>query len=338
MLDAFYAAAATSKTSLCVGLQRSEASIKPGQAAQWIVSAWTEDGNVPGATLRLKASPASQVPEFSFGCGSAGGTSCNLGAVYSGSSSREFMALISVPASDTTLTSVRLTATASAAKVVKDPSVSVSVTVSKNGGSGVAGQDTGIGPGISQSQLPVGSLPAIGGAGAASSSLSPGGNASGLFPTINPSSVPSPGTALNAAARPVADSVALPIGTPVVDAQLLGLGALGVAFLLAATRLSVRRRVAPLAAGAGVASAGAVAAAGTAPTAGTAAATATLAPAEPVETEAPTRIDAPQEPESFDPDEDEALYPDEDDPFDEYGSLSAEPPTRPDPAIRDEDE
>jgi hypothetical protein len=311
--------AATSKTSLCLGLQRSQVSVKPGQAAQWIVSAWTKNGNVPSATVRLEASPTSQVPEFSFGCGSYDGSaSCNLQAVYSGSSARQFIARITIPASDTALTSVKLTAIASAANLVKEPSVSVSVTVGKNSSSGSPSLGSGTLPSSSQSPLQVGSLPAIGGA-SSSSSLSPGGNASGLFPTINPSSVPRPGTALNASARPVAESVGLPIGAPVVDAQLLGLGALGVAFLLAATRLSLRRRPVPVAAGLGT-----VPAAGTPPT--------TTAPeaAEPDGAEPPTRIDPAEEPESFDPDED--------DPFDDYDSLTAEPPTRPDAAIIDEDE
>jgi hypothetical protein len=323
VLDALFGAAATSKTSLCISLQRSQASIRPGQAAQWIVSAWTKDGTVPAATVRIKASPATQVPEFSFGCGSYDGSaSCNLGAVYSGSSSRQVIARITVPASDAALSSVQLTATASAANLVRDPSVSASVTVSKNApssqGSATLPPGSATLPGSSVSPLPVGSLPAISGS-TFSSSLSPGGNASGLFPPINPSSVPSPGTALNASARPVADSVALPIGTPVIDAQLVGLGALGVAFLLAATRLSVRRRTAVVAAGVGT-----VAAAGTPPT--------TTAPSVtgPDAAEPPTRIDPPEEPESFDPDED--------DPWDEYGSLTAEPPTRPDAAIRDEDD
>jgi hypothetical protein len=97
------------------------------------------------------------------------------------------------------------------------------------------------------SPLPVGSLPTIGGGG--STSLSPGGDASGLFPTLNPSAVPTPlpnqgqgqGSSSEVARR-VANSDAMPIGTPVIDAQLAGLAALGVAFMLAATRLSVRRR------------------------------------------------------------------------------------------------
>jgi hypothetical protein len=338
VLDAVYGPAAASKTSLCVSLQRSQESVKRGQAAQWTVSAWTENGNVPSATVRLTASPTSQVPEFSFGCGSYDGSaSCNLEAVFSGSAHRQYLARITVPASDTTVTSVKLTAIASAANLTKEPSVSVTVTVNNAAASASSSQSSDSEPSSSDSPLGVGSLPALGGNGS-SSSLSPGGNASGLFPTINPSSVPSPGTALNASARPVADSVALPIGTPVVDAQLVGLGALALAFLLAATRLSVRRRPALVAAGVGT-----VAAAGTPPT--------TVATEVPVPdaAKAPTRIDSPEEPESLDPDDDQLhdehepydedeLYDEDDDPFDGYGPLTSEPPTRPDPAIYNEDE
>jgi hypothetical protein len=95
------------------------------------------------------------------------------------------------------------------------------------------------------SPLPVGSLPTIAGTG--STSLSPGGNASGLFPTVNPSAVPTPSPnpgqgSSNEVARRVANSDAMPIGTPVIDAQLAGLAALGVAFMLTVTRLSIRRR------------------------------------------------------------------------------------------------
>jgi hypothetical protein len=47
-------------------------------------------------------------------------------------------------------------------------------------------------------------------------------------------------------ARPVADTSALSEGTSsVIGAQLVGLGALAVAFILAVTRLSVRKRSTP---------------------------------------------------------------------------------------------
>lgn len=248
-------------------MQSLATSIKRGQAAQWVVSAWVRNGNIPGASLRLQAAPAGRTPEFSFGCGSQNGTaSCNLGTVYSGSAQRQVIARISVPANATSVTSVKLTAIGNAPNLVKKPSVSVSVAVGSNsstasrssstspaGGTGGTG-GTVVGNGSTVSQLPVGPLPTIGSGGGATSSLSPGGNASGLFPTINPSNpsgVPGSGTTGDGVARPVANTEALPIGTPVMDAQFVGLAALGVAFLLAVTRLSVRRRPAAAAAGPG---------------------------------------------------------------------------------------
>jgi hypothetical protein len=42
--------------------------------------------------------------------------------------------------------------------------------------------------------------------------------------------------------RSVADTSALPEGATVVDAQLAGLSALGLAFVLAVSRLTIRRR------------------------------------------------------------------------------------------------
>lgn len=320
MLDAAYAAAA-SKTRLCVSLQRYQVSVDRGHAAQWIVSAWTENGNVPDATVRLEASPTSQVPEFSFGCGSYDSSaSCNLGAVYSGSTPRQVIARITVPAADTTVSSVQLTAIA-LANLVEEPSVSVSVTVDKATVPTSSSQGTGSDPSTSLSPLPVGSLPAVGSSDS-TSSLSPGGNASSLFPTINPSAVPSPGAALNAAARPVADAVALPIGTPVIDGQLVGLGALGVAFLLAVTRLSVRRRPALAGAAAGTTPAA------SAPPAPIAPATTESAATESAATVPPTRVDFAMQPESL------AL----DEPFTESEPLTSEPPTRPDPVISDVDD
>jgi len=74
---------------------------------------------------------------------------------------------------------------------------------------------------------------------AAGSSLKPGGDAAGLFPTLDPE--PSSSSA-KARTRPVANTSALPESAPIVDGQLAGLAALALAFVLAVTRLSVRRR------------------------------------------------------------------------------------------------
>jgi len=92
------------------------------------------------------------------------------------------------------------------------------------------------------SPLPVGSLPRI---PAASPSLSPGGNAATLFPTLapKPASTPTAGSAVEKArARQVANTAALPEGASVIGGQLIGLAALALAFVLAVVRLSVRRR------------------------------------------------------------------------------------------------
>jgi hypothetical protein len=264
-----------------------QGSIKHGQSAEWVVDAWSVNGDVPNADLQLSTSARGLTPEFGFGCGSYDGTgTCHLGSVYSGSTARQVIASVAVPATATAITSVQLTVTESAANLTTDPSVSVTVPVhsgtatnttspsvpgtgtSTGGGPSVPGTGTSTGGGAGSStvsQLPVGSLPTIGSNGS-TSSLSPGGNAAGLFPTINPSQVPSPGAGQGTEpVRPVSDSESLPIGTPVIDAQLLGLGALGIAFLLAGTRLSVRKRpAAAMAGGRGAAGAAGTAQASTA--------------------------------------------------------------------------
>jgi hypothetical protein len=104
------------------------------------------------------------------------------------------------------------------------------------------------------SPLPVGSLPGIpstgpGAPGAPGSPADPAGpanpagtqtkpgSAAGLFPTVNPS----PSTIGKAGASRVADTSALPEGAAIVNAQLAGLAALALAFVLAVTRVSIRR-------------------------------------------------------------------------------------------------
>jgi hypothetical protein len=217
-------------------VQRAQASIHHGQSAQWVVSAWTQGGNVPDATVRLVAAPANLTPKFSFGCGSNDGTaSCDLGVVDAKSSQRALQARVTVDATASAVTSVQLTAVASAAHLPKEPTASVTVTVT----AAPAGVGT---PVTSASPLPVGNLPYL---SSARPTLSPGGNAAGLFPALTPSaSDPASGThgARKASARTVANTSALPLGAPVAGAQLVGLGVLALAFVLTVTRLSIRRR------------------------------------------------------------------------------------------------
>jgi len=195
-------------------------------------------GNVPDAIIRLQATPASAVPGFSFGCGSFDGTSsCDLGAMDAKSAPRQLQAQVTVPATATAVTSVSLSVVGSAAHLPKDPTASAAITITD--------PPTPI---TVTSPLPVGSLPGIPGvAPAPSASLSPGGNAAGLFPTLSPT--PTPGSSKKTSARAVANTSALPESAPVVGAQLIGLAALGLAFVFAVTRLSIRRNPAASAAG-----------------------------------------------------------------------------------------
>ena len=241
------------QVSLCVEVARAQASSELGQSAQWTVSAWTTDGNVPDAVLRLQAAPASAgAPVFSFGCGKHdGASSCDLGAVDAKSAPRQLKAQLTVPVTASAVKSVSLTVSGAAAHLAKDPKVSAAVSITAPppvtappaAGAPPNSGDLPPVPETVTSPLPVGSLPDIPGA---SSTLSPGGSAAGLFPTLHPKPTASPAqSAPKAHTSPVANTSALPADTPVVGAQLAGLAALAVAFVLAITRLSVRRRTAP---------------------------------------------------------------------------------------------
>jgi hypothetical protein len=235
------ATSAPAQVSLCVAISRAQANIERGLAATWVVSAWTKGGTVPDATLRLAATPANLTAQFSFGCGSFDGSaSCDLGEMVAQSAQRQLQAQVTVPASSTG-TSVKLTVIASAAHLSFDPTASavVAVTAAPTPPNPVVPP-----PITTTTPLPIGDLPQVNGAGGVSSTLSPGGNAAGLFPTLSPSPSPVPGTQgqQKANAKTVANTAALPLGAPVVGAQLVGLSVLALAFVLAVTRMSIRRR------------------------------------------------------------------------------------------------
>ena len=205
------------------------------------------------ATIGLSAAPASLKPTFSFGCGSHDGSaSCDLGALDANSAQRQLQAKVTVAASATTVTSVSLTAVGSATGLSKDPQASATTTVtavpaSSAASAGSAGSaDAGL-PVTSTSPLAAGDLPDL---SSASPALSPGGNAAALFPSLTPSGDPPAKTGTqNANTRTIANSSALPLGAPVIGAQLAGLGVLALAFVLAVARLSIRRRPAAAAGG-----------------------------------------------------------------------------------------
>jgi hypothetical protein len=237
-LTAFIARAAAAPVDLCVGVSPLQQSNERGQATQWAVSAWATGGNVPDATIRLQASPAGAgAPSFSFGCGSRDGSaSCDLGAVDAGSAQRQLQAQFTVPLSAASVASASLAAIGSAAGLHTDPEASASVSV--------LDPSTPVGVG--------GSLPTVPpiGVSAPPPTLSPGGNASSLFPTLDPTSPATGGGATGGAAtgsgalggtRQVANTEALSAGASHAGAEAAGLGALALAFLLAVTRLSIRR-------------------------------------------------------------------------------------------------
>ena len=224
-------------------MQPTHPSIARGHAAQWTVKAWTQGGNVPSATISLAAAPASLKPKYSVGCGSHDGTAlCDLGAVDVKSAKRELQAQVAVPVTATTVTSVRLTATASAAHLPKKPKVSATVKVTAPPPPAVV-PATIVGPPLlGTTPLSVGILPFL--PFVPGSTLRPGGNAAGLFPTLTPGTDPPTGkpTGQKGSTTPVANTFALSQGASVVGGQVAGLGVLALGLVLAVTKLSVRRK------------------------------------------------------------------------------------------------
>jgi hypothetical protein len=224
-------------------VQPPKSSIQRGQTALWTVTAWAQGGDVPDATIRLMAAPASLKPTFSFGCGSHdGSTSCDLGALDAKSAQRQLQAKIAVAASATTVTSVRLTATASAAGLTTDPQASATTSVTAASPAATNSADPNAPGSTDVAPLTAGNLPYL---PSASPVLSPGGNAAGLFPALTPSADPPAAKQDPQKTQAVANTSALPQGAPVIGAQLAGLAVLALAFLLAVGRLSFRRRPAP---------------------------------------------------------------------------------------------
>ena len=227
-------AVTTAQVDVCLEVTPLEQSRERGQAAQWAVAVWTTGGNVPDVKIQLQASPASAgTPLFSFGCGSDDGTSlCDLGALDATSAQRELQAQVTVPLTAATVTSVSLKATGSAANLHTDPAATGAMTI-------LAPPS----PVAASMAVPVGSVPGVSFPAVNSTSnstLSPGGNASGLFPTVAPQT-PDPRSGGTADTRAVANTSVLPSGSSTLGAQVAGLVALALAGVFAVTRISVRR-------------------------------------------------------------------------------------------------
>ena len=224
VLTADIISASTAPVSVCVEVLPLQQSLKPGQEARWAIGTWATGGNVPDVRIQLLATDAvSGSASFSFGCGNSDGTSsCDLGAVDATSAQRQLQAQAAVPLT-AGASSVSVTATASAANLLTDPEASSSVTVLP---STALGRVT--------APLPLSRLT---GSPAQNLALSPGGNASGLFPTLTPQSPRTePGSVTQLAATSARDGGSFPIGV-----QIAGVAVLALAFVVAITRVSVRR-------------------------------------------------------------------------------------------------
>jgi hypothetical protein len=227
-----------------VSVQRSTASISRGQQAAYVVQVSTKNnGSASLVTVALTASPSSQQATYTGGCAKGDGTAtCTVSSV-SDKQPASLKAQIPVAASAIKVTSVKLTATAlitttgkwtppSAAETVAVTAASASPTKSATSSAGV----------LPESTLPLGPIPNLNGV---SSQLIGAGNASGLFPAINPSATPSPspgGPAPSSERRPVSGSSAIAFVQPGLTGQVAGLIALAVAVMLTVTRLSLRKR------------------------------------------------------------------------------------------------
>ena len=204
-------------------------------------------GSASGVTVALAAQPTSQKPVFTSGCLKGEGTaSCAVGAV-SDKQPVSFRAQIPVAASASSVTSVKLTATASVVTTGKwtPPAAAETVAVTAAPASPATSPAGVSPPGISPgANVPLGPIPALNGV---ASRIIEAGNASGLFPAINPSDTPSPAPGSQAAAgqgqdRPSPHSSAIAFVQPGLTGQVAGLIALAVAVLLTVTRLSLRKR------------------------------------------------------------------------------------------------
>jgi hypothetical protein len=246
------------RPSLCVEVTAQDQAGEQGQAVSWAVTVWATGGSVPDVKIQLATTPAgSGSPDFSLGCGTDDGTAaCSLGTVESSAAQRQLMAEDTVPLDAATVSSVSLIATGSGTGLGTDPLASADVAVTA--------PPTPVGA----TTLPTAGVPGV----SSSATLSPGGSASGLFPTVSPSGAGLPGAAGtpgapgssagssepgSIGATPVADVSAVGKSSSSLGPQVAGLAVLGVALLLAVARVSVRRPASAGAAGVAKASSGA---------------------------------------------------------------------------------
>ena len=228
-----------------MSVQRSQSSVKPGQKAAYTVQVSTENnGSAANVSVALVAQPSSQKPTFTSGCAKGDGTAACTVSSVSDKQPADLHAQIPVASSATSVTSVKLTATASIVTSVKWTPPSASETVAVTAAASASPAKSSASGSSPETTLPLGPIPDLNGV---SSSLVGAGNASSLFPAIIPSATPnsSPGIQPQGSkrdAQPVSDSSALGLGKPGLTGQVAGLIALALAIMLTVTRLSLRKR------------------------------------------------------------------------------------------------
>ena len=203
------------------------------------------NGSVSNVSVALAAQPASQKPTFTSGCAKGNGTATCTVSSISDKQPANLHAQIPVASGATSVTSVKLTATASIVTSAKwkPPSAAETVAITAAASASPAKSSADSPP--PETTLPLGPIPNLNGV---SSSLIGAGSASSLFPAIIPSATPnsSPGIQPQGAKRnaePVSDSSALGLGKPGLTGQVAGLIALALAIMLTVTRLSLRKRL-----------------------------------------------------------------------------------------------
>jgi hypothetical protein len=232
-----------------VSVQRLQSSIKRGQSATYDVNVSTMNGSASGVTVTLTSQPTSQKPEFTSGCSKDGTASCTLASVTD-KQATDLKAQIAVASNASSVSSVKLTATASVTTTAKwtAPAADETTTVT----AAAAAKPTSSAAAKPDIVTPLGPIPNLNvpDLNAEASLLIGAGNAAGLFPDITPSATPSASAAgaSPSASRdtgPVAEASPVALGSPVATAQVAGLIALGLAIMLTVTRLSVRKRPRP---------------------------------------------------------------------------------------------
>jgi len=211
-----------------------------------VVQVSTKNGTASDVTVALTAQPSSQKPTFSSGCAKDGTASCSLSSVTTKAASLN--AQIAVASNATSVSSVKLTATASVVTTTKWTPPAAAETTTVTAAAAKRSATASPSPAEHVALLPLGPIPALNGE---ASVFIQAGDAGNLFPAIGPSPGASRGPTVAATqptkrnTAPVSEASPVSLGTPVYTAQVAGLIALGVAIMLTVTRLSVRRRSKP---------------------------------------------------------------------------------------------